>query len=205
MPEKLGGKPTADMTEWPEARELRLKGDGGRKLKSAGYSALELHAAGYKTDELTRLFPLKELKECEGYSVRTAMLTGASARDVLRAKFGADAWQAANFDTDMFRRSGLNVGFCVEIGLSGKEIRETGFSVSDWRDAGLALHRRQRARPGGFELPPTDPSVELRAGFERSQSATTLPPPSLTPCPPSLAHLCSPARPWVPQVGRAMT
>ena len=49
-----------------------------------------------------------------------------------------DAWQAANFDHDMFRRSGLNVGFCVEIGLSGKEIRETGFSVSDWRDAGLA-------------------------------------------------------------------
>ena len=61
-----------------------------------------------------------------------------------RTTHGADAWQAANFDTDMFRRSGLNVGFCVEIGLSGKEIRETGFSVSDWRDAGLAQFQSEK-------------------------------------------------------------
>ena len=144
IPADLGGAPTTSMSTWPDARDLRLKGDGPRKLKKAGYSALELHAAGYKTDELTRLFPLKELKECDDYGVRAAMLTGASARDVLRAKFGTDAWQATNFDHDMFRRSGLNVGFCVEIGLSGKEIRETGFSVSDWRDAGLAQYNAKK-------------------------------------------------------------
>ena len=137
IPADLGGAPTTNMTAWPDARELRLKGDGPRKLKRAGYSAVELRDAGYKTGELTGLFPLKTLKECEGYGVRTAMLAGASARDVLRAKFGADAWQATSFDHDLFRRSGLNVGFCIGIGLSGKEIRATGFSVSDWRDAGL--------------------------------------------------------------------
>ena len=144
IPADLGGAPTTSMSTWPDARDLRLKGDGPRKLKKAGYSALELHAAGYKTDELTRLFPLKELKECDDYGVRAAMLTGASARDVLRANFGADAWQATNFDHDMFRRSGLNVGFCIGIGLSGKEIRATGFSVSDWRDAGLVHFKSEK-------------------------------------------------------------